>query len=226
MTAGTRTSPAATEPGAVAYRPVGAGVRLVRLYAVSRRVPVALGLLAAFGALLGTALHYHWSIAGGLAAQLVIPLTIETGAGAVVAVSLHGPFGEPERATGRWLPWLRLGTALALTGTGFGALAVGASAGVLPDGTLALLRNFAGTAGLGLLSAVALGGAFGWVGPMAYLLVTEVALNGHPTTPWVWAARPPHDHGAALCAALVFVAGCLAIALLGPRDAGGNAAPG
>ncbi len=51
----------------MAYRPAGAGLRLVRLHMVSRRVPAALGLLAAFGVLLGTALHDHWTIAGGLA---------------------------------------------------------------------------------------------------------------------------------------------------------------
>ncbi len=156
---------------------------------------------------------------------MLVPLTIETGAAAVVAVSTYGPFGEPERATGRWLPWLRLGTVLALTAAAFGALAAGATAGALPGGTLALLRNLAGTAGLGLLSAVALGGAFGWVGPMAYLLITEVALNGDPTTPWVWAARPPHDHGAALCAGVVFAAGTVAITVLGSRNAGGPRPP-
>jgi hypothetical protein len=208
----------------VAYRPAGAGLRLVRLHVVSRRVPTALGLLAAFSVLLGTALHDHWGIAGGLAAQMLIPLTIETGAAAVIAVSTYGPFGEPERATGRWLPWLRLGTALALTAAAFGALAAGATAGVLLGGTLALLRNLVGTTGLGLLSAVAFGGAFGWIGPMAYLLVTEVALTGDPTTPWVWAARPPHDHGAALCAGLVFAAGTVAITLLGARNPGGHSA--
>ncbi|HKT04043.1 MAG TPA: hypothetical protein VJT31_31345 [Rugosimonospora sp.] len=218
MTAGTRSSPAGTAPGAAAYRPAGAALRLVRLHLVSRRVPAALSLLAAFGALLGTALHDHWTVAGGAAGQLLAPLTIETGAAAVIAVSTHGPFGEPERATGRWLPWLRLGTALALCAVAFGLLAAGATAGVLPGGTLALLRNLAGTAGLGLLSATALGGAFGWIGPMAYLLATEAALNTHPTTPWVWAARTPHDHGAALCASLVLAAGTTAITLLGARD--------
>jgi len=192
---------------------------------VSRRAPVALGLLTAFGALLGTALHYHWSIAGGLAARMLVTLTIETGAAAVIAVTTHGPFGEPERATGRWLPWLRLGNALALTAAAFGALAAGAAAGVLPYGTWALLRNLAGTTGIGLLSAVVLGGAFGWVAPMAYLLVTEVALGGHPTTPWVWAAHPPHDRGAALCASVVFVAGAVAITVLGARGGGGRTDP-
>jgi hypothetical protein len=224
VTAATRSASTGAVPGAAAYRRAGTGLRLVRLYLVSRRVPVALGLLAAFGALLGTALHYHWTVAGGLAGQMLVPLTIETGAAAVIAVSTHGPFGEPERATGRWLPWLRLGTGLALTAAAFGALAAGATAGVLSGGTLALLRDLAGTAGLGLLSAVAFGGAFGWVAPMAYLLITEVTLNGPPTTAWVWAARPPHDRGAALCAGVVFAAGVVAITVFGTRNAGGNTA--
>jgi hypothetical protein len=60
---------------------------------------------------------------------------------------------------------------------------------------------------------------------MAYLLVTEVALDGSPTTPWVWAARPPHDRGAALCTGLVFVAGTVAITLLGPRTTARDSSP-
>jgi len=218
MTAETRSSPRAAAPVSVASRPAGTGLRLVRLHMTSRRAPAALGLLAALGALLGTALHYHWAIAGGLAARMLISLTIETGAAAIIAVSAYGPFGEPERATGRWLPWLRLGSALALSAAAFGALAAGATAGVLTGGALALLRDLAGIVGLGLLTSVALGGAFGWVGPMAYLLVTEVALGGHPTTPWVWAARPTHDIGAAVCAGVVFAVGIVAITLLGARN--------
>jgi len=209
-----------------AYRPPQAGVRLLRLYVVSRRVPAAFGLLAGFGVLLSIALHDHWSIAGGLAEQMLIPLAIETGAAAVVAVSTHGPFGDPERATGAWLPWLRLGSASALTAIAFGALAAGAAAGNVPDGTLTLLRNLTGIAGIGLLSAVVLGGAFGWIGPIAYLVVTEVALNGDTTTPWIWAAHPSHDHGALLCAGAVFAAGILAFTLLGARDAGRHAVAG
>jgi sugar phosphate permease len=80
-----------------------------------------------------------------------------------------------------------------------------------------LLRNFCGMAGLGLLSAAALGGAFGWTGPMAYLLVTEGALAHHSVTPWVWPARPPHDHGAAICASLVIAAGLALLTVRGPR---------
>jgi len=216
--AGVHRPPPGAAPGPAAARPAIAAVRLGWLYLVSRRAPAALGLLAALGCLLWAALHWRWSIAGGAAARQLIPLTIESGAAAVIAVSTYGPFGEPERATGRWLPWLRLGAVLALTAAGFAMLAAGATGAALPGGTPALLRNIAGITGIGLLSAVALGGAFGWTGPMAYLLVTEVALTGNPATPWVWPGRPPQDLGGALCAGLVFAAGVAAVTLFGARD--------
>jgi len=135
----------------------------------------------------------------------------------VIAVASYGPFGEPERATGRRLPWLRLASALILTVAAVGALAAGATGGYLPGGTLALVRNVGGMAGLGLLSAVALGGAFGWTGPMAYWLITESALAAGWATPWIWPARPPHDTGAAICAGLVLAAGLAAFTLRGAR---------
>jgi hypothetical protein len=216
-TARMQSSPSAETTASAAWPALGP-VRLAWLHTVSRRVPTALGLLVALGALLWSALHWRWNIAGGPAARGVIPLTIEAGAAALIAVSTYGPFGEPERATGRWLPYLRLSAAILLTTAAFGALAAGSTGGLLPSGTLALLRNMAGMSGLGLLSATAFGGAFGWTGPMAYLVITETALTGHPTTPWVWAARPPHDFGAALCASAVFAAGIVAITVLGARD--------
>jgi hypothetical protein len=78
-----------------------------------------------------------------------------------------------------------------------------------------MARNVAGMAGTGMLSAAVLGGAFGWAGPMAYLLVTEGALAGAWTTPWIWPAQPPHDLGGALCAYGVFAAGIAILTLLG-----------
>jgi hypothetical protein len=207
-------------PGAAPVPPARPGralFRLLGLFLLSRRVPGALGVLAGLGALLWAALHWHWNIAGGPAAQQVIPLVIETGAAAVIAVASYGPFGEPERATGRRLPWLRLASALILTVAAVGALAAGATGGYLPGGTLALVRNVGGMAGLGLLSAVALGGAFGWTGPMAYWLITESALAAGWATPWIWPARPPHDTGAAICAGLVLAAGLAAFTLRGAR---------
>jgi hypothetical protein len=217
--------PAAGAAPVSAARGSLAPLRLTWLYAVSRRIPIALGLLAAVGVLLWCALHWRWNIAGGPAAQDVIPLTVETGVAAIIAATTYGPFGDAERATGRWLPYLRLGAALILSAVAFGALAAGATGGLLPGGSPALLRNLAGVIGIGLLCAAVLGGAFGWTGPLAYLLVTEVALTGNPTTPWVWAARPPHDLGGALCAALILVAGTVAVTLFGARDSGRRSAP-
>ncbi|HEY6278709.1 MAG TPA: hypothetical protein VIX86_20545 [Streptosporangiaceae bacterium] len=198
-------------------RPGRAGLRLIGLFLVSRRVPAALGVLAGLGAVLWAALYWRWNIAGGPAAQEVIPLVIETGAAGVIAVSTYGPFGEPEAATGGRLVWLRLASALMLTAAAIGALAAGATGGYLPGGTLALVRDVGGMAGLGLLSAAVLGGAFGWTGPMAYWLITESALAAGWTTPWIWPGRPPHDTGAAICAGLVFAAGLAVFTLRGAR---------
>ena len=222
-----RPAPGSTPPPAAATRRerAAAGWRLARLYLVSRRVPIALALLAGLGALLWTALHWRWNIAGGPAAQLFIPLTIQAGAAAVIALTTFGPFGEPERAAGRWLPWLRLGTTVALAVVAFGALAAGAAAGGMPGGTVALLRDLGGMAGVGLLAAVVLGGTFSWTGPMAYLLVSEGALAHRSTTPWIWPARPPHDHGGAICACLVIAAGLVLITVRAPRESGREHGP-
>ncbi|HEV3295507.1 MAG TPA: hypothetical protein VG123_41560 [Streptosporangiaceae bacterium] len=207
-------------PGAAPGPPaphLRAGLRLAGLHLVSRRVPAALGVLAGLGAVLWAALRWHWNIAGGPAAQQVIPLVIETATAGVIAVTTYGPFGEPERATGRWLPWLRLATAVGLTAAAVGALAAGATGGYLPGGSLALLRNVGGMAGIGLLAAAVLGGALAWAGPMAYLLIAESALAAGWTTPWIWPARPPHDTGAAICAGLVFAAGLAVFTVRGAR---------
>jgi len=208
-------------PGATPAPLAGPGrgwLRLAWLYLGSRRVPAAAGLLAGFGALLWAALHWHWNVSGGPAAAIVIPLVIEAGAAAVIAVTTYGPFGEPERATGRWLPYLRLGTAVALTAAGVGALAAGSTGGTLPEGFLAMFRNVAGITGVGLLSAAVLGGMLAWAGPMAYLVLTETMLAGGRTSPWVWPTEPSHDLGAALCAAGVFAAGAALITLRGVRE--------
>ena len=222
-----RPTPGSVPPPATGTRRyrAAAGWRLARLYLVSRRVPMALAMLAGLGALQWAELHWHWSIAGGPAARLFVPLTIQAGAAAVITVTTFGPFGETERAAGRWLPWLRLGAAVALTAVAFGALAAGAAAGGMPGGTLALLRNLGGMAGIGLLSTVVLGGAFGWTGPMAFLVITEGALAHRSATPWVWPTRPPHDRGGAICACLVLAAGLVLITVRGPRESAPESGP-
>src|SRR5260370_40124387 len=95
-----RPAPGSVPPPAAGTRRdrATAGWRLAGLYLVSRRVPMALALLAGLGAPLWTALHRHWNIAGGAAARPVIPPTIQTGAAAGVAGTTYRPLREPERA--------------------------------------------------------------------------------------------------------------------------------
>ena len=107
----------------------------------------------------------------------------------------------------------------ALSGAGTGAHLAG--------GTLDVLRNVAGITGIGLLCAAVLGGGLAWVGPTGYLLAGAYALYTqwhHPalTTPWLWPARPPHDLGAAICAALVFGIGIVVVSVRGARDPAGE----
>jgi hypothetical protein len=191
------------------------GLRVVRLHAASRRVLTCVIVLAACAIALRTALH--WLPRSGVYSRQ-IPLTIEAGAAAVIGVTTRSPFGEVERATGRWLPFLRLGACLALAGLAAGALAAGSASAHLADGTVGMLRDVAGFTGIALLAAALLGGALAWIGPVAYLGITMPALGAGWTTPWIWPARPPHDRGAAICAALVFAAGIAVVTLRGARD--------
>lgn len=200
-------------PGRVLGQP---GVRLVRLHLASRRVPGALAALVLCGLVLRAALYWHWSLGSGNGAQ-ALALVLEAGAASVIAVAAQSPFGDPERATGRWLPCLRLGSAVGLTAAAYGALAAGAAAEHLPGGSLGILRNTAGLTGIGLLLAAVTGGALAWAGPMMYMIVAQFALIGDWPTPWMWPARPPHDVGAALCAGLVFAAGIVVATVRGAR---------
>ncbi len=147
-------------------------------------------------------------------------MLLEAGTASVIAVTTYSPIGEPERATGRWLPYLRFGTAVALTGIAVGLLSAGASGADLPGGTLDILRNIAGIAGIGMLSAAVVGGGLSWLGPMTFLVLSECAILNAWRTPWIWSSRPPHNLGASLCATLAFVAGTAIITALGPRQGG------
>jgi hypothetical protein len=189
--------------------------RLVRLHLASRRVLPCLLALVACAIALRAALQ--WLPGSGVGARQ-LPLAIEAGAAAAIGVTTRSPFGEPERATGRWLPFLRLGAAVCLTVAAVFALAAGSAAAHLAGGVVGMLRDTAGLTGLALLTAAVAGGTMAWAGPMAYLVVTLYVLSAAWTTPWIWPARPPGDVGAALCAALVFAAGAAAITVCGARD--------
>lgn len=210
---------AATPPVDLVRSPRPAGPRLFRLHLISRQAPSAVGALTVCAVLLWIALQLRWIQGDGSTAQQML-LLIECGAASVVAVSARNPFGESERTTGHWLPLLRLGAALLLSGAAVGTLQLGAMGARLPGGGLEVLRDVAGLAGVGLLTAALLGGALAWAGPLAYTVVAEFALLEGWRTPWMWAGRPAHDTGGWLCAGLVFAAGTAVVAVRGPRDTG------
>jgi hypothetical protein len=191
------------------------GTRLTRLYLVSRRAGYCLLVLVACAIALRIALHW---ITGGGTSSLELPLVVEAGAAAAIGVTTRSPFGESELVAGRWLPFLRLGTALALTAATIGVLAAGSASAHLFDGTLGVLRDTGGFIGIALLTAALAGGALAWIGPLAYLAITVPTLTKAWTTPWLWVDRPPHDRGAAVCAAATFIAGIIAITIRGARD--------
>jgi len=169
------------------------------------------------------ALIGHWDSYGALQ----LPLVFEAGSAAAITVTTASPIGEPERLTGRWLPFLRLATALALTAAAAGALTAAGTGAHLAGGTLDVLRNLAGMTGIGLLCAAVLGGGLAWAGPTAYLVAGAYGLftqwHGPAlTTPWIWPARSPHDVGAAICASLVFTIGIVITSVRGAHDPAGE----
>jgi hypothetical protein len=192
--------------------PIGLA-RLSTRYLRTRHAPGAAGLIIAFGAFLWVDLHWHWSVAGGPAAQRLVPLIVTAGVASVVGVATYGPFGEPERATGTWLPYLRLGGSLLLAAVAVGAVLGGATGGVLAGGDLALVRDVLGSAGIALLVAAAIGGPFAWIGPCAYWLVVESALEHGSSGFYLWPTRPASDTAALTCAIAVAVAGLAATAV-------------
>jgi hypothetical protein len=221
MTAGTRRKSRPASAGRA--RPAGpprAGMRLAWLHATSRRIPAAVAAIVACAVALRIALTIgHWDTYGALQ----LPLVFEAAAAAAIAVSTASPLGEPERVAGRWLPLLRLASALVLTAAAVAALAAAGTGAHLAGGTLDVLRNVAGMTGIGLLCAAAFGGGLAWAGPLGYLVVGAYGQYSlwHPpalTTPWIWPARPPDDLGAAICAVLVFTAGIAVITIRGARD--------
>jgi hypothetical protein len=225
MTAGTagKVPTAAPDRRARPARPPRTAKRLLWLHATSRRVPAAVAAIAACAIGLRIALLGHWDSYGALQ----LPLVFEAGAAAAITVTTASPIGEPERVTGRWLPFLRLATTLALTAVAAGALIAAGAGAHLAGGALDVLRNLAGMTGIGLLCAAILGGGLAWAGPAGYLVVGAYALytqwHGPAlTTPWLWPARPPHDLGGAICAGLVFIIGMAVITVRGARDPAGE----
>jgi hypothetical protein len=83
-----------------------------------------------------------------------------------------------------------------------------------------LLRDLAGLVGVTLLAATFASGNLAWLATLSYLVLTITGIGLAWTTPWIWATRPPHDVGAAICAGLALVGGVVAVTVRGARDTG------
>jgi hypothetical protein len=202
---------------------VPAAARLAWLHLRSRRVPSALIALLACGVVLWAALKYQWWYGAGNRPD-ELPDLLEACAAAIIGVTTHSPFGEPERATGRWLPFLRPALVLALCGAAIGFLALGAAvaydpqAGVgLVHGMLPVARNLLGFTGVALLFSLGAGGLLSWIGPLAYVLICQCAAIANYSEPLTWASRPPADRGGWIAAMVVFAVGLAAFTIRGPR---------
>jgi hypothetical protein len=206
-------------PPAASARPTsrtGSAARLAWLHLRSRRAPGAVLALAVCAGALMAVLRWHLNLNGSAGSQ-EIPMIIAAGAAVVITVTTHSPFGEAERATGRWLPVLRFGAVIALTGVAIGLLQLGVTGLSLTGGVMQLARNVIGITGIGLLTSLATGGLLAWILPLGYLGFAEYALIEAWRNPWTWPARPPTDRGAWICAALVFAVGLLAFTVRGAR---------
>ncbi len=193
----------------------GAG-RMTFLHLASRRIPAAIGALAACGLALQLAARTGDGSGPG---TMQFVLAIEAGVAGIIGAAIAGPFGESERtAAGRRLPWLRVITLFVLVAAAAGVMLAGAAGIDLPNGDLALLRDTAGLTGIALICAAAVGGAFAWVGPAAYFVIAAYAIAAKWSTPWTWPARPAGDTGAMVCAMVTLAVGALLIALFGTRD--------
>jgi hypothetical protein len=191
---------------------VPAVLRLAWLHLRTRRVPAGVVALAVCGVLLRVALHWQ-----SRSNPQQLPMIVEAGAAAVIAVTTHGPFGEVERATGRPLPFLRLLAATGTCGLAILALQTGAAGQSLNEGILVLARNVIGFGGLALACSLVTGGLIAWAAPLGYMAFCQYALSEAWSAPWTWPARPPADRGGWIAAVTVLAVALLAYTLRGPR---------
>ena len=178
--------------------------RLLRLYLISRRAPLALIVIAASAMVLYAVVRWLPDVQPLI--QTVGMIT-SLGAAAAIGATLWSPIGEVEQVAGGRLPALRTATTVFLLIAATLVLAVAGRH--LPGGTLPLLRHLFGLTGITLISAVLLGARQCWVLPLAYTLVCARAFELSWTSLWVWPTRTAHDLAAASVATALLAVGLL-----------------
>lgn len=185
-------------------------MRLVALYARSRQVPTALGIVV-----LAAVLVAWWAQRGG-ADDVRQSVVLATAGAAVLATGLSGSDTAIERTAAiRWWLW-RTGhvATIAVVGVVTTPAAVGFS---VPFGTVA--RNAVGLAGLAALGAAVLGAHLAWSLPLGWLTAAAFALPAPGTGAAVvsWLLRPLDSPAAMVTALVLGVVGTVSYAALGPR---------
>jgi hypothetical protein len=189
--------------------------RLIRLHLRSRQSgPTALILTGIALALRAG----HPFIAGtGIFAQVLL-LLLATAAASVITASTRTPFGETERTASAPLPTLRLTHLSALLAVAAALFTVALATGTYAAGTIAVLRDLAGLAGIALLTARLLGPHLSWTLPIAYVVICGNTLDAQITSLWTWPNLPSTEHTASLIAIALLATGVTAVTLAGPRD--------
>jgi len=191
-------------------------MRWAVLYTRSRQVPASLVALLVSTVTIWLLARDSWSL---------LPVSLALAAGvAVTATGLNGQDADLDRSAAiRWFP--RRGAHLLL----IGALAAAAvlvphlwETGLVPLDVIA--RNAAGLLGLTGISAVLLGGEFGWTLPLLSLAVAVFAPPDTGTANEVarWLFMPT-DVAVATGAAVAFgIVGAVSYAFLGARQSWGS----
>lgn len=177
--------------------------RLILLHSRSRRVPLALLLVAVTAVILRAV--KPWTETPGEFATL-LPLVLAVTAAGVVAASTHSPFGDPERAT-HPLQHLRLIHALSLVTVSIALLGVAR----IGDDPLATMRNVAGLTGLALVTATLVGVSLAWIAPLAYTIYCGGPIDVREVDLWTWPALPSSDTAATVIAMVLLVIGLVVI---------------
>lgn len=185
-------------------------MRLAVLYARSRGVPAAAGVLLALcvtGAWAG-----HWlstrPLLDGTTARLPVTVALAVAVAVVLAGTLHSPADELERGTPRpWAGW-RAGHALAAAAAGAALVAPVLPAAVY--GQVSLLRNTVGLLGLCLVTAAVVGPRLAWSLPLAYVASVYLAAgirDDQGRQVWAFVMQPAASTAALVSAVVALTAG-------------------